>query len=973
MARLTLEQYAQSFQRNGLELNQYKGSNGEWLPLLPINLGRPLSHEEMNYNLELLDEVVRNYRVMNASGDTSSLGAADVNKYLKFSQVNGEYVWTLDSGTTGSGGGNPDGSDSGSFLSTVGAGCSSYDIVFSSSETQTPNAGEIVFSTGAFTENTEYGAIRVHKNDANGHDMTNFLEVLFESKQLSMYWTDPTFSVISQATSAGQHFNQCLYRLGETTCVSYDTSQNGPGAIPSGRTIPSNLIAINTVFGSTVDDLKIGGGAVSDVTVYVDPYYVYDDIDDISNADKFTAQVFRRDNLSFVTESPDTSLLAYATIALNQGAYNFDKFDDNGDPITPEPPRIYISDGGTGYTEAPSGFYIPASEYNSTNKKNAVEYTQGGSSANELWNSKLPGWDHQAPAPTNSGCSQICTTELIPLTVTHPSPDYWEIPWKIGDVSGSFKPTSLTNAYVCWDATGPAYCGMGGSETITAVAYDPSGHVMIHVDEELSINIRVMDVGSLDYNQSTNVLTYTKENGQTDVIQLQAGSGGSIDVDFIAGSDTNNPVTGASVLDLVAGTNISITLAESPTGTAKYTISSTASGGGGTSGTSGTSGVSGTSGTSGVNGTSGTSGVSGTSGTSGVNGTSGTSGTSGLTGDIYSNCVTSATTQIDFSNPGNSITVAFGAGLAYTAGQPVIVSSGAGNIINGTITSYNSSNGSTTITVDSSTGTANTGDYCINLGGAAGVPGTSGTSAIDGTSGTSGINGTSGTNGTGGTSGTSGSSGSNGSSGTTGTSGSSGTSGSTGKSVLSGVQPTPQDAGYSTGDYTGQLYYGSNGNVFSWASTGWIFITNLNGSSGTSGTSGSSGSSGTNGSSGTSGSNGISNSWQSAYLGPPQGRGQNPGDQYLATGTGIVYQWDGSQWNSTGNIKGPAGSSGTSGTSGIGASFPHGAVATLTNGTHGFNNGVPSDVNKSPSGWIQIRATDGQIYYVPAWQFSHGV
>src|SRR6056300_1737323 len=191
MARLTLEQYAQSFQRNGVEISQYKGSNGEWLPLLPSNLGRPLTHDEMNYNLELLDEVVRNYRVMNASGNTSSLGAADVNKYLKFSQVNGEYIWTLDPGTTGSGGGNPDGSDSGSFLSTVGAGCSSYDIVFSSSETQTPNAGEIVFSTGAFTENTEYGAIRIHKTDVNGHDMTNFFNVLFESKKLSMYWTDP--------------------------------------------------------------------------------------------------------------------------------------------------------------------------------------------------------------------------------------------------------------------------------------------------------------------------------------------------------------------------------------------------------------------------------------------------------------------------------------------------------------------------------------------------------------------------------------------------------------------------------------------------------------------------------------------------------------------------------------------------------------------------------------------------------------
>ena len=105
MPRQTLEYYHQLFAQRGIDPSQYSGANGQFLPLLPNLLGRPLSHDEMDYNLELLDEVVRNYRVMNSNGDTTALGAGDVNKYLKFANVNGEYVWTMDTGTGGGTGG----------------------------------------------------------------------------------------------------------------------------------------------------------------------------------------------------------------------------------------------------------------------------------------------------------------------------------------------------------------------------------------------------------------------------------------------------------------------------------------------------------------------------------------------------------------------------------------------------------------------------------------------------------------------------------------------------------------------------------------------------------------------------------------------------------------------------------------------------------------------------------------------------
>ena len=73
MARLTLEQYDIIFQQNGLSLDTYRGINGEWKPILPSIVGRPLNHTEMDYNLELLDEVVKNYRVLKADGSIGEL------------------------------------------------------------------------------------------------------------------------------------------------------------------------------------------------------------------------------------------------------------------------------------------------------------------------------------------------------------------------------------------------------------------------------------------------------------------------------------------------------------------------------------------------------------------------------------------------------------------------------------------------------------------------------------------------------------------------------------------------------------------------------------------------------------------------------------------------------------------------------------------------------------------------------------
>jgi hypothetical protein len=93
------------------------------------------------------------------------------------------------------------------------------------------------------------------------------------------------------------------------------------------------------------------------------------------------------------------------------------------------------------------------------------------------------------------------------------------------------------------------------------------------------------------------------------------------------------------------------------------------------------------------------------------------------------------------------------------------------NYYQGVVDTYNIGNGNISIIGVTQTGTPSGSTYVVNLDGASGgdgSSGTSGTSGVDGTSGTSGTTGTSGTSGVDGTSGTSGTSGVDGTSGTSG-------------------------------------------------------------------------------------------------------------------------------------------------------------------------------------------------------------
>ena len=201
----------------------------------------------------------------------------------------------------------------------------------------------------------------------------------------------------------------------------------------------------------------------------------------------------------------------------------------------------------------------------------------------------------------------------------------------------------------------------------------------------------------------------------------------------------------------------------------------------------GGSGSSGTSGRTGTSGASGTSGSAGTAGISGSSGSSGLTGTSGLSGDRYR---TTSSTSFTLG-AGGTITV--GTGLAYTTAQDILISYDISNHQVSMVTSYNPSTGVLVFGAPSeTTGSGTYTAWTVNLNGAAGGNGSSGTSGSAGTAGTSGSSGVAGTSGSAGTSGVTGTNGSSGTAGVTGTAGTSGVNGAVGGYLGSFYDTTTQ-------------------------------------------------------------------------------------------------------------------------------------------------------------------------------------
>jgi len=164
----------------------------------------------------------------------------------------------------------------------------------------------------------------------------------------------------------------------------------------------------------------------------------------------------------------------------------------------------------------------------------------------------------------------------------------------------------------------------------------------------------------------------------------------------------------------------------------------------------------------------GATGSNGTSGTSGVNGSSGTSGYNGSDGDRYH---TTSSSSLTLNSSGTASIITDDLNLDYSIAQTIIIAHDLSNHQHGTVISYNQSTGVLVFDKTNKTGTGTYTSWEVNLDGAVGIAGSSGTSGVNGSSGTSGVNGSSGTSGVNGLNGSSGTSGAVGAAGTSGTSG----------------------------------------------------------------------------------------------------------------------------------------------------------------------------------------------------------
>lgn len=98
--------------QNNLQNSGFKGESGKYQPKYPNKLNRSLNHAEMNYNLDLVGQVIYGYRIMGSGPDGAIDLTNDANKVLKLHKVIegnthyinngaavGDYIWiTAESG-----------------------------------------------------------------------------------------------------------------------------------------------------------------------------------------------------------------------------------------------------------------------------------------------------------------------------------------------------------------------------------------------------------------------------------------------------------------------------------------------------------------------------------------------------------------------------------------------------------------------------------------------------------------------------------------------------------------------------------------------------------------------------------------------------------------------------------------------------------------------------------------------------------
>ena len=341
-------------------------------------------------------------------------------------------------------------------------------------------------------------------------------------------------------------------------------------------------------------------------------------------------------------------------------------------------------------------------------------------------------------------------------------------------------------------------------------------------------------------------------------------------------------------------------------------------------------GATGATGPQGLTGDRGATGLQGGIGATGAEGPTGATGLEGPMGDRYS---TQSSSTLTIGTGEKTLVVE--PDLAWTAGQPVIISNQNAGDMTGFVLSYNESTGEMVVDIDTTNGSGTFSDWRVNLSGAAGVPGATGPKGDTGATGLTGATGSQGATGaqgaTGfGATGATGPTGAEGprgatgagATGATGPIGPTGLTGATGPIGVTGATGPQGDPGGATGAT------GISGATGPRGATGPMGLTGATGPQGDPG--GATGATGPQGETGPTGATGVGATGATG----PEGPQGDPGGATGATGpegpqgaTGIPGEFAAEGATGATGAEGPLGATGPTGSIGPqGETGPRGAT-----------------------------------------------
>jgi Collagen triple helix repeat (20 copies) len=288
------------------------------------------------------------------------------------------------------------------------------------------------------------------------------------------------------------------------------------------------------------------------------------------------------------------------------------------------------------------------------------------------------------------------------------------------------------------------YTGLAGTG-VTDAEFDPTYGLSINVPTTVT---NTLNVTTLEFADGSTVTTGNGFRGYTG----SAGSNG------YTGSAGTNGYTGSQGSQGTMGL-------QGYTGSKGDTGSQGTTGFTGSKGDQGVTGYTGSKGDQGITGYTGSQGIIGYSGSKGDQGNAGYTGSQGIAGnsDKYASEGSGS-----FTLGSSSGTIDVDTGLSWTVGQTAVVAYDVSNLAYVTVTSYDSSNGQFSFNVNRTIGSGSYSTWTVNLDGAVGVLGYTGSQGSQGTTGYTGSSGTNGYTGSQGQSGYTGSQGTQGVSGYTG-------------------------------------------------------------------------------------------------------------------------------------------------------------------------------------------------------------